>query len=293
MSSPAASPIVIIGRPYAQRRAWKASIRMQVDAQAGRSRLRDCEHVGPLRVQKVLYPQGEHVAQLLLLHPPGGIAGGDQLSIQLMVEENAHALLTTPGAGKWYKSGGDVARQDVVLKIADGAALEWFPQEAIVFDQAVAEQTLTLECSGNARSCGWDIVVLGRQARNERFMAGFLSQRIEIRRDGHLQWLERSRIEGDDELLRSVVGWNRHHVSGLMWATGFTPDEALIDQCRASVAQADVIVGVTSLPEGGPMLVRVLGSSAEQVRESLTRIWGLLRPPLLGIAAQRPRIWST
>ncbi|AXQ27532.1 hypothetical protein D0B54_02045 [Solimonas sp. K1W22B-7] len=97
MSSPAASPVVIVGLPYAQRRAWHASIRMQVDAQAGRSRLRDCEHAGPLRLQKVLYPQGEHIAQLLLLHPPGGIAGGDQLAIQLSVEENAHALLTTPG----------------------------------------------------------------------------------------------------------------------------------------------------------------------------------------------------
>lgn len=292
MSNTAVSPVVIVGRPYAQRRAWKASIRMEVDAQAGRSRLRDCEHFGPLRVQKVLYPQGEHVAQLLLLHPPGGIAGGDQLSIQLSVEDKAHALLTTPGAGKWYKSGGDVARQDVVLKVADGAALEWFPQEAIVFDQAVAEQTLSIECSGSARSCGWDIVVLGRQARNERFMAGRWSQRIEIRRDGRLQWLERSRIAGDDELLKSVVGWNRHHVSGLMWATGFTPDEALVEQCRACVDQSDVILGVTVLPDG-PMLVRVLGSSAEQVRESLTRIWGLLRPPLLGIAAQPPRIWST
>lgn len=292
MSNAAVSPVVIVGRPYAQRRAWKASIRMQVDAQDGRSRLRDCEHFGPLRIQKVLYPQGEHVAQLLLLHPPGGIAGGDQLSVQLSVEDNAHALLTTPGAAKWYKSGGDVARQDVVLKVADGAALEWFPQEAIVFDQAVAEQTLSLECSGSARSCGWDIVVLGRQARNERFIAGRWSQRIEIRRDGRLLWLERSRIDGDDELLKSVVGWNRHHVSGLMWTIGFTPDETLVEQCRACADQSDVIVGVTVLPDG-PMLVRVLGSSAEQVRESLTRIWTLLRPPLLGIAAQPPRIWST
>jgi len=265
---------------------------MQVDAQDGRSRLRDCEHFGPLRIQKVLYPQGEHVAQLLLLHPPGGIAGGDQLSVQLSVEDKAHALLTTPGAAKWYKSGGDVARQEVVLKVADGAALEWFPQEAIVFDQAVAEQTLTLDCSGDARSCGWDIVVLGRQARNERFIAGRWSQRIEIRRDGRLQWLERSRIDGDDELLKSVVGWNGHHVSGLMWATGFVPDEALVEQCRAGVDQSDVIVGITVLPDG-PMLVRVLGSSAEQVREALTRIWTLLRPPLFGVAAQLPRIWST
>lgn len=292
MTSTATSPVVVVGRPYAQRRAWHARIRMQVDSQDGRSRLRDCEHAGPLRIQKVLYPQGGQLAQLLLLHPPGGIAGGDQLSIQLRVEPGAHALLTTPGAGKWYKSGGDIARQDVVLQVAPGAALEWLPQEAIVFDQAVAEQTLTVDCSGDARCCGWDIVVLGRQARNERFMAGRWSQRIEIRRDGQPLWLERSRIAGDDELLRSVVGWNGHHVSGLLWATGFTPDESLIDQCRAAVEQDGVIAGVTFLPDG-PLLVRVLGSSAEQVREALTRAWALLRPSLLGVAAQTPRIWST
>lgn len=292
MSSAAAHPVVIVGVPYAQRRAWQARIHMRVDEQDGRSRLLDCDHFGPLRVQKVLYPQGEHAAQLLLLHPPGGIAGGDHLDIQLSVDANAHALLTTPGAGKWYKSGGAIARQDVVLNVAAGAALEWLPQETIVFDDAVAEQTLTLNCSGDARSCGWDIVVLGRQARRERFANGRWSQRIEIRRDDKLLWMERSRIQGDDELLRSVIGWNQRHVSGLMWAVGFTPDEALIDECRDVAKDSDVVLGVTALPEG-PMLIRALGSSAEQVRGVLTRIWTLLRPPLIGLPALPPRIWST
>ncbi|HEY1078268.1 MAG TPA: urease accessory protein UreD [Fontimonas sp.] len=292
MSNAAANPVVIVGVPYAQRRAWQARIHMQVDEQEGRSRLRDCEHFGPLRVQKVLYPQGEHAAQLLLLHPPGGIAGGDHLDIQLSVESNAHALLTTPGAGKWYKSGGAIARQDVVLNVAAGGALEWLPQETIVFDDAMAEQTLTLNCSGDARSCGWDIVVLGRQARRERFANGRWSQRIEIHRDGKLLWMERSRIQGDDELLQSVVGWNQRHVSGLMWAIGFTPDETLIDDCRDLAKDSDVVLGVTML-DGGPMLIRALGTSAEQVRGVLTRIWTLLRPALVGLPALPPRIWST
>lgn len=274
------------------RAAWPARIALRIDRRGARSVLGDCSHYGPLRIQKLLYPEGEHLAHALLLHPPGGIAGGDELDIRVQLGAGARLLLTTPGAAKWYKAAGRVARQDVQLDVAAGATLEWLPQETIVFDAAQAEQTLRIDCAADALCCGWDIVVLGRQARDERFRHGHWRQRIEIRRDGELLWTERSSLCGDDPLLESIAGWNGAHVSGLFWLLGAAPDEALLEQCRALPLPAGVRCGMTQLPDG-PLLVRALGRSAEQVRDSLMNVWMQLRPALLGAAAQAPRIWST
>lgn len=274
------------------RRHWHARLALSVAVRDGRSVLRHCVHEGPLRIQKVLYPQGPKPAQLLLLHPPGGIAGGDALQIALEVGRGAHALLTTPGAGKWYKAAGGGARQDVALRVDAGAALEWLPQESIVFDRAQAAQTLRIDCAGDARCCGWDIVVLGRRASAERFAHGRWSQRIDIVRDGRLLWAERSRIDGSDPLLQSVVGWNGLHVSGLLWALGGPFDDGLLAACRAIPAAPPLRLGCTQ-PLPGLLLVRVLGDCAERVRAALTAVWAQLRPALFGLPALTPRIWST
>lgn len=274
-----------------QRPAWHARLQLGVALRDGRSVLGRCEHHGPLRIQKVLYPEGPGLAQLLMLHPPSGIAGGDALEIGVHAESGACALLTTPGAGKWYKSAGRVARQSVRLRVDAGAALEWLPQEAIVFDRAEAEQVLHVDCHGSARCIGWDIAVLGRLGSDERFEHGRWQQRIDLCRDGERLWAERGRVDGGDPLLRSVVGWNGLHVCGLMWVIGMPDDEALLDACRAVPADG-VRVGVTA-PRDALLLVRVLGDSAERVRGCLGAIWALLRPAVLGRPAVPPRIWST
>lgn len=277
--------------PVALRPPWQARIELAVAAESGRSLLRHCRHRGPLRVQKALYPDGPERVQLILLHPPGGIAGGDELDIDVEVGRGAAALLTTPGAGKWYRSAGRVARQRVVLRIGSGATLEWLPQENIVFDAAVTEQSLRVDCAADARCCGWDMAVLGRRARGERFTQGRWSQRIELVRDDRLLWMERARVDGGDALLDAVVGWNGLHVSGLMWWIGADPGEDLLDAVRALPA-AGLRYGVTA-PQPGLLLLRALADSAERLRHLFTAAWMILRPALLGSAAQAPRIWST
>lgn len=286
------APLTPAAPPPAARRPWQARIGIDVAARNGRSLLRRCVHDGPLRVQKVLYPQGPGIAHLLLLHPPGGIAGGDALDIALCVESGAHALATTPGAGKWYKSAGRSAHQHIALQVGCGGALEWLPQEAIVFDRACAEQTLRVDCQSGARCCGWDIVVLGRRHSAERFAQGRWRQRIDLARDGRILWTERCRIDGGDPLLQSVVGWNGLHVGGLLWALGEHFDDELLAACRAVPVPAPLRLGFTQ-PQPGLLLVRALGDSAERVRVALAAVWALLRPALFGIHAIPPRIWST
>ena len=87
----------------------------------------------------------------IVVHPPGGIAGGDELAVEARAAQGAHALLTTPGAGRWYRSAGPWARQTLAFEARDGACLEWLPQETIVFDGALADLRTEVRLAGDAR----------------------------------------------------------------------------------------------------------------------------------------------
>lgn len=269
---------------------WEAALKLRLASRAGRSVLVTNTHRGPLRVQKALYPEGEALAQLLLVHPPGGIAGGDRLSIEVQLEAQSQALITTPGAGKWYKSAGRPAQQSIRLQVAHSAGLEWLPQESLYFNGCEARQHWSLDCEPGARACGWEISVLGRRASAERFLEGSLHQDLEVWVGGRLWWLEQTRLSAGDALLDSPLGWDGFHVFGLFWALGLGPER--VETCRHLKVPAPLTWGITA-PRDGLILARVLGDSAARVRAVLAEVWALLRPALMGRNAVPPRIWST
>ncbi|MGO2453433.1 urease accessory protein UreD [Pseudomonas taetrolens] len=244
-------------------------------------------HAGPLRVQKHLYAEGPQVCQHIIVHPPGGIAGGDRLNIRASVGPGAWAQLTSPGAAKWYRAAGP-AYQTVELKVAAGATLEWLPQETIVFSAARAELSTRIELEGDARLFYWDMVALGRQASDEHFDLGHFQSQLDIRRDGRLLWHERQRIVGGDGLLHSPIGLDGHPVFATLLVTGDISPE-LLETCRS--LPNPVRGDLTQLP--GLLVARCLAAEALQARGWLIDLWHLLRPALLGRAALAPRIWST
>lgn len=244
-------------------------------------------HLGPLRVQKHLYAEGPEVCQHIIVHPPGGIAGGDRLNISARVEHNAWAQITSPGAAKWYRAAGP-AYQQLDLQVAAGATLEWLPQETIVYSAAQAELTTTIELEGDARLFYWDVVALGRPASGERFDLGHFQAHLDIRRDGRLLWHERQRIVGNDGLLDSPIGLDGQPVFATLLVTGEI-DAELLERCR-SLGHA-VRGDLTQLP--GLLVARCLASEALLARAWLIDLWRLLRPALLGRESMPPRIWNT
>ena len=244
-------------------------------------------HLGPLRVQKHLYAEGPEVCQHIIVHPPGGIAGGDRLAIRARVEDGAWAQLTSPGAAKWYRANGP-AYQTLELHVSPGATLEWLPQETIVFSAAQAELQTRIELHGDARLFYWDIVALGRPASGERFEQGHFQARLDIHRDGRPLWHERQRIAGGDGLLDSPIGLDGQPVFATLLVTGEIDDE-LLERCRAL---AHPVRGdLSQLP--GLLVARCLAGETLQARAWLIALWQLLRPALLGREALAPRIWNT
>jgi urease accessory protein len=268
--------------------SWKARLSLGFSFLEDKTVLSERTHDGPLVVQKALYPEGREVCHAIVVHPPGGIAGGDELSLEARTGHGASALLTTPGATKWYRSAGPWAKQSAAFDVQ--GALEWLPQETIVFDGARAQTAYDVDLGAQAGFIGWDIVCLGRTGSGERFARGSFRNSIRIRREGRLLWLERGRIDGGGRLLDSPAGLAGMPVFGTLFASALNLNQDLLNQTRKTGPEAGR-GAVTLLP--GILLARYLGGSSEAARRYFAALWRILRPALLGRDATEPRIWQT
>lgn len=269
-------------------RSWKASLALEFSFADRKTTLRGKAHDGPLVVQRPLYPEGSEVCHAIVVHPPGGIAGGDELTLDVSAGEQASVLLTTPGAAKWYRSAGAWARQRLAFGVQ--GLLEWLPQESIVFDGALADTACEVDLAPGAGLIGWDIVCLGRTGSGETFRRGCYRSSIRVRRAGRLVWLERGRIDGGGRLLESPVGLGGHPVFGTLFASFEHIEKKIVENMREP-QPANGHGSVTLLP--GILLARYLGDSSESARRYFLELWRILRPALAGRAAAAPRIWQT
>lgn len=269
---------------------WRARLDLEFDRDGERTRLARRSHEGPLVVQKPLYPEGHGVCQCIVVHPPGGIAGGDQLRLAVDVAPQAYAQLTTPGAAKWYRAEGRPSAQRIDFSVAAGGVLEWLPQASILFDGIDARSDVRVRLARDSVYIAFDVVCLGRTASNERFEQGTWRQRVDVERDDALIWSERALLRGGDALLYAQPGLNGAPVFGTFAAMAANIPDELIAACRAP-APARGASGVTRLPQA--IVARYLGDSTEAAHAYFTALWTIVRPALTGRAALPPRIWST
>jgi len=271
---------------------WQASLELGFARQGETTRLVRRAHHGPLRVQKALYPEGREICHAIVLHPPAGIAGGDRLEVNIELEQGAQALLTTPGAGKWYRSAGPLAEQVVAMKVGAGATAEWLPQESIVFAGAEARMRTVVDLAPGARYIGLETICFGRRASGERFTRGHLHLATDIRSDGRPLWCERGIIAGDSPLLESPIGLAGHSVCSTVLAAGIDLPAETLASCRAATAdEPGAQTGLSAMPQ--LFVGRYLGHSAEAAREWFVTLWQHVRPIVVGREAGVPRIWNT
>ncbi len=273
---------------------WQAAIDLGFAAEGGTTQLARRAHRGPLVVQRPFRPEGPEVCHVYLLHPPGGLVGGDELSIDVEVDAGAHALVTTPAAGKIYRTSGATARQTQRLRVAAGGTLEWLPQEAILYDGARATLATRVDLGRDARFIGIDAVCFGLAAGRAPFARGVCGQAFELYRDGRPLLIERGRYDAAAGVMSARWGLGGRGVVGLLVAAPAPAAEA-VDRVRALAGEATGgdAGAVTVVGDGDVMIARVLGGDAERARTFLHEAWRLVRPTLLGRAAVPPRVWAT
>ncbi|HSX94264.1 MAG TPA: urease accessory protein UreD [Hydrogenophaga sp.] len=272
---------------------WHATLDLSYRRDGERTTLQH-RHDGPLRILKSLYPEGEGICHNVVVHPPGGLVGGDTLDIRVRAEAGAHALISTPGATRFYRSDGPEAAQRVHLSVAEGARLEWLPLETIAYPDCRARNALTMDVAPGGECLGWDVCALGLPAAGQPFAQGTLLQ--EVQWPG--VWLERARIDAADaRLLNSPLGLAGQRALGTLWLAQGTPwtdtrREALLDAVRAALDEAapGVHAGATS-PEPRLLVVRALAPQVEPLMAVLQRVWAALRDQAWEMGRAAPRIW--
>ena len=260
---------------------------------AGATRVH-ARHDGPLRLLKTLYPEGAAVAHAVLVHPPGGLVGGDRLDVQLDLQAGAHLLVTTPAATRFYRSNAGEAVQVVHASVGEGARLEWLPQETLAYPGCIARNEVKLSLAPGASLFAAEVLGLGLPAAGQAFDTGRVLQHLEITG----QWLDRGWLDATDRaLLDGPCGLAGHRVLGtLVYAqTGALADaELLLADSRALLADTPHS-GITHLagPRGAVLLARVVGDEVEAVTLALRRVRALWRERLWRLPSSDPRIWAT
>lgn len=278
----------------ASRTGWQAHLILGFQRQNVRTILGQCTHQGPLQVQRPFYPEGGSVCHVALLHPPGGVVGGDELRIDAALGSDTSALITTPGAGKFYRSTGPLARQVQEMRVAPGATLEWLPQENIVYSGARVHALTRVELQGDARFLGWEIICLGRPAAGETFVTGEYRQDFELWRDGEPLYLEHGRYAGGDTVLDAPWGLRGQPVSATLVCAGSPPDAVgpiRVGWEDLKLASDSELATATQLE--GALICRYLGPSTTRAKRFFVLAWGLLRPAILGRPPCPPRFWNT
>ncbi|EHR70264.1 urease accessory protein UreH [Burkholderiales bacterium JOSHI_001] len=274
---------------------WQAHLRVDYRRDGDTTRALD-RHEGPLRVLRSLYPEGPGVCHQVLVHPPGGLVGGDTLDLTLKLGAGSHALLTTPGATRFYRSQGETALQRVQATLADGARLEWLPQETLAHAGCLAENRMQFDLAPGAQMLGWDVLALGLPASGQPFDRGRYAQRIAVTGT----WLEQGVIDaGDRLLLDSPLGLAGQGVLATLWlasgsAWGAELRSTALDAARAEMASHELAAtaGATS-PQPGLLLLRVLAQRVEPALGLLRQVRLAWRRLAWGLEAAEPRVWRT
>lgn len=276
---------------------WYAKLELGFKCDQKRTVLHHRKHFGPVRVQKMLWPEKTGVCHAIIVHPPAGIAGGDHLSFQIDAEQYAHAVVTTPGAGKWYKNNGKPAFQHIHIHVKNHAILEWLPQETMLFNGAIANSETIVHLDQTVSFIGWDLLVLGRQAQQEKFEQGRYQNHFKLYRNQTLLVADSLNFVGNDRWLSSCLGMNGCAVMGSFWAV---PPEKFrsnlyldehIDLIRELIMRMNTPVTLTIL--GDVICARYLGQDVRQCYDAFAAIRARLRRYWFDLDEEFPRIWRT
>lgn len=290
-------PLAVSSSPLAasMTQGWQAQLNLSFYPRGNKTILLHKKQQGPLAVQRPFYPEDD-ICHAYLLHPPGGVVGGDSLIITTRVAPCAHSLITTPGATKFYRScEGKVAQQSQTLVVEENSYLEWLPQENIFFTDAKVHLTTRIELASTARFMGWELHCFGRPALNEGLGKGSVTGKTEIWIANKRILTERVAINGQDKRF-FINGLQNFSLTASFFITSDSPEllamvQALLDQQQQYYSSQELVVAVTQIE--GILVVRALAHWSETIMAVFVKVWQQVRQQWLGYTPAVPRIWAT
>ncbi len=272
---------------------------LTLERRAGRTRLTRVRTRPPLLVQQALYPDEAvpDMAYVFLANPTGGLLEGDRQEISVSVGSGARAHVTTQSATKVHTMAEGRAEQRVELNVAPGGYLEYLPDPLIPFKNACLMQRVDITLEPGATLVYCDVITPGRVARGEVFQYRKISNRLVVhRQQGHPTFLESFDLSpvNDHPMSMAVLG-----VPDLVGpdAPGGRTFGSMLALCDAESARRviaslrealpvcdGVNAGVTILPDGNGVGVRIIGSDRSAAQSAAARVWSMARQQLLGVS---------
>lgn len=221
---------------------------------------------------------------MVMLNTGGGVVGGDRLDLSFAIGAGGQATIAAQAAERFYRTlAADApSRVRTSLTVAAGGALEWLPQETILFDRSALDRRLDVDLAPDARFLGIETVVFGRTAMGEQVRQGWLRDLIRVRRGGDLLLHDAIRLDGaiDAALARPAIGGGARVVATMVYVAGDAA--AKLDAVRDALGAGQAGASVWN----GMLVARILGVDSALVRATSVAALAVLREdrPL-------PRVW--
>ena len=238
----------------------------------------------PWHLLPPIYLDESGAAYTLLLNPSGGLVGGDHLSINMELDEDAHVLISAPSANRVYRSLGEVSVQEIDLRLGPGAILEWLPDHTIPFAGSRFRQTIEVKLAAGASVLLWDAIASGRIARGERWKFKSLENDIRIRTAAGASVRERYVLAPADKLIGHGLAEEWDYV-GSLFVIGDQVESSVWTSLEAALAAIleeypDHVLGGVSQPAVPGLVVKLVSRSAPDLTSTLTALWGAVRKAL-------------
>ena len=257
--------------------------RLTVAASSGATRLVENYQSGSAKL-RFPRPTGGEPFAAVLVNTAGGITGGDRFSWSVRVGPDAAAAVAGQAAERIYRRSDGDATVDTALSVADGASLDWLPQETILFDRSSLRRTLSADVAPSARLLAVESIVLGRAAMGETARAVTVRDSWRIRRGGRLVLADGLRFDGDTEatLAGMATGSGARALATVVLVA---PDaESAIDRARAALLDMCGETGVSAW--NGMLVARLIAADGQALRADVVRLIETLRGRAM------PRVWN-
>lgn len=245
----------------------------------------------PLQVQKVLYPDPAlpGMAWVYVVSLAGGIVQGDRLRTEIVARDGAQVHLTTPASTKIYRSPAEPSSHLLRIWTGEGTYVEYLPGPVIPFRGARFLEEVNLAVHPKATLVFGGILSPGRVAMGEFHAYDLYSSRVSaVGAEEAPEFLDvthltpatispkRPGLLGTFDVLGTL-----HVVTGVISAPALS--QRLHDLLHG---QPGIIAGVSELPSGRGVTVRILGSRVEPVSAVIRAAVAVTRGGILGSCKQ-------
>lgn len=265
---------------------WTGQLELGFSLKEGRSILSKCNHSGPFLVQRSFYSRDDlSTPHVYLLHPSGGLVGGDRLVLFTHLEPGSCALLTTPGSSKFYSTNGMYALQEYTFNLQKNSILEWIPQSSIFFSKTKAKIKTIFNLEEGSKIIAFEMLCFQNTRLHsnpeevDNFLQVVLPSSVGLR--------DRFRVNELDYMSKL----NGFQISALFFAV--PSDEVILKKVRKLMKSMlnTYIGGATLLDE--LLIVKLLGNNNQKLNELLHSMWSVARLNIIGKKSVIPRIWFT